>query len=89
MWSINFSSPMCSLTDLYLQALGIALESARFDIITRVYEHTKDTDILSYVLEAVLDGEFTLAFRNKVRTNLINLPFDVSLSELKLSFLRS
>lgn len=51
---------------LRLQALGIALESSRLDIITRVYQQTKDTDILSYVMEAVLDSGFTLSFRDKV-----------------------
>src|SRR5271170_6130720 len=54
------------MNSLVRKALGIALESARLDVISRVYEQTKDTDLLSYVMEAVLDGGFTLSFRNKV-----------------------
>lgn len=49
------------------QALGVALESARLDIVTRIYELTKDTQLLSYVIDAVLDSGFKLAYRNKVR----------------------
>ncbi|KAF8293629.1 26S proteasome regulatory complex non-ATPase subcomplex Rpn2 Psmd1 subunit [Clavulina sp. PMI_390] len=55
------------------QALGIALESGRLDIITRVYQQTQDTDILSYVMEAVLDTGFTLSFRDRVLHHILPL----------------
>ncbi|KAF8331501.1 26S proteasome regulatory complex, non-ATPase subcomplex, Rpn2/Psmd1 subunit [Cantharellus anzutake] len=55
------------------QALGIALESSRLDIITQIYELTRDTDILSYIMEAVLDTGFTLAFRDKVLHHILPL----------------
>ncbi|KAG9126952.1 proteasome regulatory particle base subunit, partial [Ceratobasidium sp. 392] len=55
------------------QALGIALESSRLDIVTRVFEHTNDTDLLSYAMEAVLDVGFNLATRNRVLHHLCPL----------------
>ncbi|KAG8696227.1 proteasome regulatory particle base subunit [Ceratobasidium sp. 395] len=55
------------------QALGIALESSRLDIVTRVFEHTKDTDLLSYAMDAVLDVGFNLATRNRVLHHLCPL----------------
>ena len=50
------------------QALGIALESERLDIVTKIYETTQDIQLLSYVIDAVLDSSFKLAYRNKVRS---------------------
>jgi 26S proteasome regulatory subunit N2 len=55
------------------QALGIALESSRLDIVTRVFEHTQDTDLLSYAMDAVLDVGFNLATRNRVLHHLCPL----------------
>ncbi|KAG8710207.1 proteasome regulatory particle base subunit [Ceratobasidium sp. 423] len=55
------------------QALGIALESSRLDIITRIFEHTHDTDLLSYAMDAVLDVGFNLATRNRVLNHLCPL----------------
>ncbi|CAE6513659.1 unnamed protein product [Rhizoctonia solani] len=55
------------------QALGIALESSRLDIITRIFEHTHDTDLLSYAMDAVLDVGFNLATRNRVLHHLCPL----------------
>ncbi|KAG9043742.1 proteasome regulatory particle base subunit [Tulasnella sp. UAMH 9824] len=57
----------------YKQALGIALESERLDIVTRIYELTKDTQLLSYVIDAVLDSGFKLAYRTKVLNHVIPL----------------
>lgn len=57
----------------YKQALGIALESERLDIVTRIYELTKDTQLLSYVIDAVLDSGFKLAYRTKVLHHVIPL----------------
>ncbi|KZS93102.1 26S proteasome regulatory complex non-ATPase subcomplex Rpn2/Psmd1 subunit [Sistotremastrum niveocremeum HHB9708] len=50
----------------YKQAAGIALESHRLDIVARIYSHTKDTEILAYVMEAVLDTGFKLSYRTEV-----------------------
>ncbi|QRV75716.1 26S proteasome regulatory complex, subunit Rpn2/Psmd1 [Ceratobasidium sp. AG-Ba] len=55
------------------QALGIALESSRLDIVTRVFEHTNDTDLLSYAMDAVLDVGSNLATRNRVLHHLCPL----------------
>ncbi|KAG8936517.1 proteasome regulatory particle base subunit [Tulasnella sp. 418] len=57
----------------FKQAIGIALESARLDVITRIYELTKDTQLLSYVIDSVLDSGFKLAYRNKVLRHIIPL----------------
>jgi hypothetical protein len=48
------------------QALGVALESGRLDVVSRVFELTKDTELLSYVMDAVLDTGFSLSYRNQV-----------------------
>ncbi|KAJ3763062.1 D-isomer specific 2-hydroxyacid dehydrogenase [Lentinula raphanica] len=50
----------------YKQAVGIALESRRLDIISKVYEQVKDTSILSYAMEAVIDSGFSLSYRDTV-----------------------
>ncbi|KAJ3918306.1 D-isomer specific 2-hydroxyacid dehydrogenase [Lentinula edodes] len=50
----------------YKQAVGIALESRRLDIISRIYEQVKDTSILSYAMEAVIDSGFSLSYRDTV-----------------------
>ncbi|CAE6456206.1 unnamed protein product [Rhizoctonia solani] len=55
------------------QALGVALESSRLDIVTRIFEHTHDTDLLSYAMDAVLDVGFNLATRNRVLHHLCPL----------------
>ncbi|KAI0639693.1 26S proteasome regulatory complex non-ATPase subcomplex Rpn2/Psmd1 subunit [Trametes polyzona] len=50
----------------YRQAIGIALESRRLDVIKHIYEQTRDTTLLSYAMEAVLDTAFPLAYRDQV-----------------------
>ncbi|KAI0361309.1 26S proteasome regulatory complex non-ATPase subcomplex Rpn2/Psmd1 subunit [Trametes cingulata] len=50
----------------YRQAIGIALESRRLDVIKHIYEQTHDTSLLSYAMEAVLDTAFPLAYRDQV-----------------------
>ncbi|GBE77828.1 26S proteasome regulatory subunit rpn2 [Sparassis crispa] len=57
----------------YKQAIGIALESRRLDIITQIYERTHDASLLSYAMEAVLDTAFPLAYRNQVLRFLLPL----------------
>lgn len=48
------------------KAIGIALESRRLDIIKRIYEQTKDVSLLSYAMEAVIDTQFSLSYRDLV-----------------------
>ncbi|KAJ3937705.1 MAG: D-isomer specific 2-hydroxyacid dehydrogenase [Lentinula lateritia] len=50
----------------YKQAVGIALESRRLDIISKIYEQVQDTSILSYAMEAVIDSGFSLSYRDTV-----------------------
>ncbi|KAH9846819.1 26S proteasome regulatory complex non-ATPase subcomplex Rpn2/Psmd1 subunit [Lenzites betulinus] len=50
----------------FRQAIGIALESRRLDVIKHIYEQTRDTSLLSYAMEAVLDTAFPLAYRDQV-----------------------
>ncbi|KDQ10690.1 hypothetical protein BOTBODRAFT_177975 [Botryobasidium botryosum FD-172 SS1] len=57
----------------YRQALGIALESSRLDIITNIYKQTKDITLLSYVIEALLDSSFSLHYRIKVLHHILPL----------------
>ncbi|KAH9947935.1 D-isomer specific 2-hydroxyacid dehydrogenase [Amylocystis lapponica] len=57
----------------YKQAIGIALESRRFDIISAIYERTRDAGLLSYTMEAVLDTAFPLAYRDQVLKFLLPL----------------
>ena len=49
-----------------MQAIGIALESRRLDIIAQLYEKTHDSSLLAYSMEAVLDNHFPLSYRNQV-----------------------
>ncbi|KAI0673424.1 26S proteasome regulatory complex non-ATPase subcomplex Rpn2/Psmd1 subunit [Trametes maxima] len=56
----------CIADGEFRQAIGIALESRRLDIIKGIYEQTHDTSLLSYAMEAVLDTAFPLAYRDQV-----------------------
>jgi len=47
----------------YTQAIGIALECRRLDVIQHIYSLTKDTDLLIYVMDAVFETSFTLSYR--------------------------
>ena len=51
----------------YEQALGIALECRRLDIVKTVLDTAGDPSLLSYVLDAVLTTVQKLEFRNEVR----------------------
>ncbi|KZT30619.1 26S proteasome regulatory complex non-ATPase subcomplex Rpn2/Psmd1 subunit [Neolentinus lepideus HHB14362 ss-1] len=57
----------------YKQAIGIALESRRLDIISKVYERTHDTALLSYAMDAVLDTGVSLSYRDRVLNFLLSL----------------
>ena len=48
------------------KAIGIALESRRLDIVKRIYEQTADVSVLSYAMEAVIDTQFSLSYRDLV-----------------------
>ncbi|EPT04013.1 26S proteasome regulatory complex non-ATPase subcomplex Rpn2/Psmd1 subunit [Fomitopsis schrenkii] len=50
----------------FKQAIGIALESRRLDVIKHIYETTRDVNLLSYTMDAVLDTAFPLAYRDQV-----------------------
>jgi 26S proteasome regulatory subunit N2 len=49
-----------------LQAIGIALESRRLDVIEQLHENTHDSSLLVYAMEAVLDNHFPLSYRDQV-----------------------
>ncbi|KAJ8482928.1 hypothetical protein ONZ51_g5045 [Trametes cubensis] len=66
----------------FRQAIGIALESRRLDVIKHIYEQTQDTSLLSYAMEAVLDTAFPLAYRDQVLKFLFPL-FPAPTSEAK------
>ncbi|KIJ45113.1 hypothetical protein M422DRAFT_29967 [Sphaerobolus stellatus SS14] len=55
------------------QALGIALESHRLDIIKHIFTLTQDVELISYVMEAVLDTGFKLSYRDEVLHFLLPL----------------
>ncbi|GJJ08770.1 hypothetical protein Clacol_002989 [Clathrus columnatus] len=57
----------------YKQALGIALESHRLDVIKHIFTLTSDTELLTYVMEAVLDTGFKLSYRDEVLHFLLPL----------------
>lgn len=50
----------------YKQALGIALETSRLDVIEEVFNVTRDQGLLTYVLEAVMGVIHALTLRNQV-----------------------
>ncbi|KAJ2927156.1 hypothetical protein H1R20_g9903, partial [Candolleomyces eurysporus] len=50
----------------FKQAIGIALESHRLDVVASVYSRTKDVSLLSYAMEGVLDTGFSLSYRDQV-----------------------
>ncbi len=63
----------CIAGQEYKQALGIALESRRGDVIRRVFEVTKDAGLLTYVQDAVMGVVQSLSFRNEVLELLVQL----------------
>jgi len=57
----------------FSQALGIALEARRLDVIARIHDLTHDTDLLVYVMDAVSETSFTLSYRLAVLRFLLPL----------------
>ncbi|KAF8640759.1 hypothetical protein AX17_000409 [Amanita inopinata Kibby_2008] len=56
----------CIAEGEYKQAIGIALESRRLDVIASIYRHTQDISLLSYAMDAVVDAGFSLSYRDQV-----------------------
>ncbi|THV07679.1 26S proteasome regulatory complex, non-ATPase subcomplex, Rpn2/Psmd1 subunit [Dendrothele bispora CBS 962.96] len=50
----------------YKQAIGIALESHRLDVISSIYKQTQDISILCYAMDAVIDTGLSLSYRDTV-----------------------
>ncbi|CDS00444.1 hypothetical protein [Sporisorium scitamineum] len=57
----------------YKQALGIALETQRLDIIEQVYSVTQDADLLTYVLESSVGVVPSIEVRNQILHLLVKL----------------
>jgi len=55
------------------QAIGIALEAHRLDVIESIYKETNDTFLLSYAMEGVLETGFSLSYRDQVLRFLLPL----------------
>lgn len=55
------------------QAIGIALESHRLDLILQIFKLNEDVSLLSYAMDAVLETNFSLSFRNQVLNFLLPL----------------
>ncbi|KAG9048022.1 proteasome regulatory particle base subunit [Serendipita sp. 407] len=68
----------------YTQAIGIALECRRLDVIQHIYNLTKDTDLLIYVTDAVFETSFTLSYRMAVLRFIFPLfpPLDENCSHI-------
>ncbi|KAK2461999.1 hypothetical protein APHAL10511_006462 [Amanita phalloides] len=56
----------CIAEGEYKQAIGIALESHRLDVIAAIYKQTEDISLLSYTMDAVVDAGFSLSYRDEV-----------------------
>lgn len=56
----------------YKQAIGIALEAKRLDILTATIDQSKDDNLLIYVLETSIDVVQDLKFRDDVLKLLLN-----------------
>ncbi|RDB29217.1 26S proteasome non-ATPase regulatory subunit 1 A [Hypsizygus marmoreus] len=63
----------CIVEGEFRQAIGIALESRRLDVISSIYQQTQDISLLSYAMEAVLDTGFSLSYRDEVLHFLLPL----------------
>ncbi|PCH33862.1 26S proteasome regulatory complex non-ATPase subcomplex Rpn2/Psmd1 subunit [Wolfiporia cocos MD-104 SS10] len=78
----------CIADGEFKQAIGIALEARRLDVITQIYETTGDVNLLSYAMDAVLDTAFPLAYRDHVLRFLLPL-FPTPSSDTKSSHVYS
>lgn len=56
-----------------IQAIGIALESHRLDLILHIFKLNEDVSLLSYAMDVVLETNFSLSYRNQVLNFLLPL----------------
>lgn len=63
----------CIADKEYKQALGIALETQRLDVIEEVYSVTHDADLLTYVLESSIGVVPSIEVRNQILHLLVDL----------------
>lgn len=63
----------CIADKEFKQALGIALETQRLDIIEQVYSVTHDADLLTYVLESSVGVVPSIEVRNQILHLLVDL----------------
>ena len=63
------------------QAMGIAIDARRLDVVERVFYETKDAALLSYVLSAIMTVAVKLDFRNKVRLSACSSTLQCLLTE--------
>ncbi|KAN0063959.1 proteasome regulatory particle base subunit [Thecaphora frezii] len=63
----------CIADKEYKQAIGIALETKRLDVIEEIYNVTHDAALLTYVLESTIGVVPTLEFRIKILNLLVKL----------------
>ena len=63
----------CITDKEFKQALGIALETQRLDIIEQVYSVTQDADLLTYVLESSIGVVPSIETRNQILHLLVKL----------------
>lgn len=56
---------LCNLSAL-LQAIGVALEAHRLDLISYIYKLSNDASLLAYAMDSVLDTNFSLSYRDEV-----------------------
>ena len=48
------------------QAIGIALESHRLDVVSLICKQTEDLSLLTHTIDAVVDAGFSLSYRDEV-----------------------
>lgn len=84
----SYPEPISGFSSSYLQAIGIALESRRLDVISRIYDITHDVSLLSYAMEAILDTGFSLSYRDQILNFLLPL-FPAPSSKTKSSHIHS
>lgn len=65
----------CAQDEEYEQAIGIALESRRLDIVKAMVEKGDSAKLLPYVLEVSMTLVQQLEFRNQVKRRLLMLAF--------------
>ena len=70
---VNRMFEKCILDKEYKQVVGIALDSERYDIIEKVFNLSKDVNLLRYVMEATTDVVQSISKRQIVLNLLVKL----------------